>query len=58
MRVRNTLLAPPFVMYYLTMLWPAVRAKLERAGFDVEVKRGAFEAPFAAALLVVATRRA
>ncbi|HEY5242024.1 MAG TPA: class I SAM-dependent methyltransferase [Polyangiaceae bacterium] len=58
MRVRNALLAPPFVMYYLTMLWPAVRAKLEGAGFDVEVKRGAFEAPFAAALLVVATRRA
>ncbi|HEX3345895.1 MAG TPA: class I SAM-dependent methyltransferase, partial [Polyangiaceae bacterium] len=36
MRVRNALLSPPFVMYYLTMLWPAVRAKLERAGFDVE----------------------
>jgi ubiquinone/menaquinone biosynthesis C-methylase UbiE len=57
MRVRNALLTPPFVMYYLTMLWPAVREKLERAGFDVDVRRGVFEAPFAAALLVVATRR-
>jgi ubiquinone/menaquinone biosynthesis C-methylase UbiE len=58
MRVRNALLQPPFVMYYLTMLWPAVRAKLEGAGFDVETKRGAFEKPFDAAILVVATRRA
>ena len=57
MRVRNALLKPPFVMYYLTMLWPAVRAKLERAGFDVEARRGVFPAPFTAALLVVATRR-
>jgi ubiquinone/menaquinone biosynthesis C-methylase UbiE len=58
MRVRNALMKPPFVMYYLTMLWPEVRAKLERAGFDVEVKRGVFTAPFEAALLVIATKRA
>jgi ubiquinone/menaquinone biosynthesis C-methylase UbiE len=58
MHVRNALIKPPFTMYYLTMLWPAVRAKLERAGFEVEVKRGVFGAPFAAAMLVVATRRA
>jgi ubiquinone/menaquinone biosynthesis C-methylase UbiE len=58
MHVRNALIAPPFVMYYLTMLWPAVREKLERAGFDVEAKRGVFPKPFAAGMLVVATRRA
>jgi ubiquinone/menaquinone biosynthesis C-methylase UbiE len=58
MHVRNALIRPPFTMYYLTMLWPAVRAKLERAGFDVAVKRGVFGKPFAAAMLVVATRRA
>ena len=58
MHVRNALIKPPFTMYYLTMLWPAVRAKLERAGFEVEVKRGVFGPPFAAAMLVVATRRA
>jgi ubiquinone/menaquinone biosynthesis C-methylase UbiE len=57
MRVRNAILEPPFVMYYLTMLWPAVRAKLERAGFEVEARRGVFEKPFASAMLVVATRR-
>jgi ubiquinone/menaquinone biosynthesis C-methylase UbiE len=58
MHARNALRKPPFVMYYLTMLWPSVRAKLERAGFDVQVRRGVFPAPFAGALLVVATRRA
>jgi ubiquinone/menaquinone biosynthesis C-methylase UbiE len=58
MRVRNALIEPRFVMYYLTMLWPAVREKLERAGFDVEARRGVFDPPFEAAMLVVATRRA
>jgi ubiquinone/menaquinone biosynthesis C-methylase UbiE len=58
MRARNAVLHPPFVMYYLTMLWPSVRAKLEGAGFDVEMKRAAFPAPFERSLLVVATRRA
>ena len=57
MRARNALWRPPFVMYYLTMLWPAVGAKLERAGLDVEVRRGVFPAPFGNALLVVATRK-
>jgi ubiquinone/menaquinone biosynthesis C-methylase UbiE len=57
MHVRNALFAPPFVMYYLTMLWPAVRAKLEGAGFDVEVRRAVFPKPFTAGMLVVATRR-
>jgi ubiquinone/menaquinone biosynthesis C-methylase UbiE len=57
MRVRNAVVRPPFVMYYLTMLWPEVRAKLERAGFDAEARRGVFGAPFASAILVVATKR-
>jgi ubiquinone/menaquinone biosynthesis C-methylase UbiE len=56
MRVRNALHQPPFVMYYLTMLWPGVRPKLERAGFEVEVRRGVFAAPFERAVLVVAKR--
>ena len=58
MHLRNALWSPPFVMYYLTMLWPAVRTKLEVAGFDVQMKRAAFPAPFEGALLVVATWRA
>lgn len=57
MHVRNALWRPPFVMYYLTMLWPDVRGALERAGFDVEARRGVFEAPFERAILVVATKR-
>ena len=36
MRVRNTLLRPPFVMYYRTMPLPAVRDDLAAAGFTVE----------------------
>jgi ubiquinone/menaquinone biosynthesis C-methylase UbiE len=36
MRVRNALLSPPFVMYYLTFLLPEVRGQLEEAGFAVE----------------------
>lgn len=35
MRVRNAVLKPQFIMYYLTFLWPAIRAKLERNGFSV-----------------------
>jgi hypothetical protein len=36
MRVRNALLKPEFIMYYLTFLWPGIRSKLERAGFVVQ----------------------
>lgn len=36
MRVRNALIKPPFIMYYLTFLWPDVRRVLEEAGFSVE----------------------
>jgi SAM-dependent methyltransferase len=39
MRVRNALLRPPFVMYYLTFLLPEVEDLLARHGFSVEVKQ-------------------
>lgn len=35
MRVRNVVLKPEFIMYYLTFSWPEIRSKLERAGFVV-----------------------
>jgi ubiquinone/menaquinone biosynthesis C-methylase UbiE len=55
MRVRNALYAPPFIMYYLTFLWPGVRRRLLAAGFDeVEVVRDVFPHPYERALLVVA----
>ena len=35
MRARNMLWRPPFVMYYRTAPWPALRADLAAAGFAV-----------------------
>lgn len=37
MHVRNTVVSPPFVMYYLRFLLPDVATMLERRGFAVEV---------------------
>lgn len=56
MRVRNALLEPPFVMYYLTFLWPEVRTLLERHGLRVEVVHGACPPPYARVKIVVAAR--
>jgi len=39
MRVRNALIHPQFIMYYLTFLWPGVEALLSRHGFTVEALR-------------------
>ena len=33
--VRNLLIRPPFIMYYLTFLWPSIGEKLQDAGFSV-----------------------
>jgi ubiquinone/menaquinone biosynthesis C-methylase UbiE len=56
MRVRNWLIAPPFIMYYLTFLLPAVEALLRRQGLTVEVREMGFSGPWADLRLVVATR--
>jgi ubiquinone/menaquinone biosynthesis C-methylase UbiE len=56
MRVRNALLHPQFIMYYLTFLWPKVRTRLERHGFRVEGLRGLCPAPYQHAVIVVATK--
>jgi ubiquinone/menaquinone biosynthesis C-methylase UbiE len=56
MRVRNALLAPPFIMYYLTFLLPGVRILLERHGFTVEVQELGLGGLWAGLRLVVATR--
>lgn len=58
MRVRNALIKPEFIMYYLTFLWPEVRALLERHGFEVEARRGLCPKPYERAIIVVATKRA
>lgn len=47
MHVRNLLISPPFVMYYLTFLLPEVRALLEREGLTVEARPLAGSGPLA-----------
>jgi ubiquinone/menaquinone biosynthesis C-methylase UbiE len=57
MRVRNFLISPPFIMYYLTFLLPDAQKLLEQAGFEVAVNDTAFAKPWGALKLVTATRR-
>jgi SAM-dependent methyltransferase len=56
MRVRNRLLQPRFVMYYLNFLLPEAEARLRDAGFQVEVQPLDATGPFRRAKLVIATR--
>jgi ubiquinone/menaquinone biosynthesis C-methylase UbiE len=56
MRVRNAVLSPQFIMYYLTFLWPNVRERLERHGLRVEARRGLCPAPYDRVIIVVATK--
>ena len=56
MVVRNRLLKPPFVMYYLTFLQDEARAMLEAEGCRVDVRRGCFDGEYRSLVLVVATR--
>lgn len=58
MHARNAVLDPPFVMFYLTMMWPIVGDSLRQAGFEVEAKENVFEGPYRGGLLIVATRPA
>jgi ubiquinone/menaquinone biosynthesis C-methylase UbiE len=56
MRLRNRLLSPPFIMYYLTFLLPEAQTLLERQGLTVEVRELAPDGPWSAYRLVSATR--
>lgn len=56
MRVRNAVIRPQFIMYYLTFLWPEVRTRLERHGFRVEARRGLCASPYERVIVVVATK--
>jgi ubiquinone/menaquinone biosynthesis C-methylase UbiE len=55
MRVRNALMKPEFIMYYLTFQLPEARRHLENRGFDVDVKAG-FVPAFGNLVLVTATK--
>ena len=57
MRLRNAVLRPPFIMYYLMFLLPDVARVLEAEGFEVELRGGLFPPPFQSYQLVIATRR-
>jgi SAM-dependent methyltransferase len=57
MHVRNSLVRPPFVMFYLTFLLPAAKRLLEEHGFDVAVHNGAFSGRLKFLKVVVGTRR-
>jgi SAM-dependent methyltransferase len=67
MTVRNFLLAPPFIMYYLTFLLPGARRLLEKQGLAVEERaldfsglsqgQSEFRRPMTAALGVPAALR-
>lgn len=56
MHVRNALVRPPFVMFYLTFLVAEARTMLEAAGFQVQVHENVFDRVFQRACLVVATK--
>ena len=58
MRVRNALIRPPFIMYYLTFLLPEIVGVLEDEGFVVQVVEGLFPRPFQRGCLVIAKKSA
>ena len=55
MHLRNWVVKPPFIMYYLTFLLPEVQTLLEDGGFTVEVHQP-FGRPLERLRLVIATR--
>ena len=57
MRVRNALISPPFIMYYLTFLLGRATALLEAQGFEVVVHEGLGPPPYDRLAFVIATRR-
>ncbi len=57
MAVRNWILKPPFIMYYLNFLLPEIEVLLKEEGFSVEIRPGFFAEPFQRSCLVIATRK-
>ena len=58
MHVRNFVVQPPFVMFYLTFLVPEAIKLLEDRAFAVEVIDGTFPKSYERVSLVIATRQA
>jgi len=57
MRVRNAILKPEFIMYYLTFMWPEVRGLLERNGFKVTLHENVCAPPYQRISIVSASKR-
>lgn len=55
MHLRNHLMTPPFVMYYLQFLLPQALELLESNGFKVEIRSRLFKGRFEHLKLVIAT---
>lgn len=56
MRVRNWLIHPPFIMYYLTFLLPGATILLERHGLRTDTRDLGFTGPWSSLRLVIATK--
>lgn len=56
MRVRNAVLSPQFIMYYLTFTWPEVKPLLERHGLRVDTHEGVCAPPWDKVVIVTATK--
>jgi hypothetical protein len=54
--LRNWLVDPPFIMYYLTFMLPGVTRLLRRHGLSVEVLDLGLEGMWSGVRLVIATR--
>lgn len=54
--LRNLLVRPPFVMFYLTFTLEAAQRRLAEAGFEIEVERDRFPEPYQEVALVLARR--
>jgi SAM-dependent methyltransferase len=54
--LRNWLVEPPFIMYYLTFMLPGVTRLLRKHGFAVEICELGLEGMYAGLRLVLATR--
>ena len=54
MHVRNKLISPPFIMYYMTFLLPNAANLLSECGFEVQVKEDVFTEPWENVCMIIA----
>lgn len=57
MHVRNFLVRPRFIMYYLTFLVPEAKRLLDARGFQVDIHTNVFPRPYHDSCLVIARRK-